>query len=70
MPVKDWDLPPAVARRFTEDMRAYFAEPDEHKRDAIAVRQLSVLNDHKPPRAKRLWLADVKELFRQMKGEL
>ena len=34
------DLPPEVARAFTEDMRAYFAEPNPIKRDGIAVRQL------------------------------
>jgi len=34
---KPLDLPPDVARRLAEDMRAYFAEQDGAKRDAIAV---------------------------------
>jgi hypothetical protein len=37
---KPLDLPPDVARAFTEDMRAYFAEENQIKRDGIAVRQL------------------------------
>jgi hypothetical protein len=43
---KPLDLPPAVARAFVKDMRAYFAEDDGHRRDAIAVRQLHALRNH------------------------
>jgi hypothetical protein len=39
MPRKPIELPPAVARRFVEDMRAYFAEKNQVKRDGIAARQ-------------------------------
>jgi hypothetical protein len=39
MPRKPTELPPDVARRFLEDMRAYFAEPNIVKRDEIADRQ-------------------------------
>jgi hypothetical protein len=39
------DLPPEVARAFTEDMRAYFAEPNPIKRDGIAMRQLRALRE-------------------------
>jgi hypothetical protein len=37
---KPLDLPPAVARAFVDDMRAYFAEENPIKREGIAVRQL------------------------------
>jgi hypothetical protein len=33
------DLPPEVGRRFVEDMRAHFAEPNAINRDEIAARQ-------------------------------
>jgi hypothetical protein len=62
------DLPPTVARAFVEDMRAYYAEEDGHKRDAIAVRQLHALKVHQGPREKALRLSDVKQMFREMKG--
>src|ERR1700727_1104185 len=64
---KPLDLPPAVARAFVEDMRAYFAEENPIKRDGIAVRQLRALREHQGPREKKLRLSDVKELFAQMK---
>jgi hypothetical protein len=44
-PSKPFDLPPAVARTFVDDMRAFFAEEDKHKQDAIAVRQLNALKE-------------------------
>jgi hypothetical protein len=47
---KPLDLTPAVARAFVDDMRAYFAEEDKHKQDAIAVRQLNALREHQGPR--------------------
>jgi hypothetical protein len=37
------ELPMAVAKAFVRDMRAYFAESDQTKRDEIAARQLHVL---------------------------
>ena len=43
---KSLELPPAAARRFVEDMLAYFAEPNGIKRDEIAARQLCVLKQH------------------------
>jgi hypothetical protein len=33
------ELPPAVAHAFVEDMRAFFAEENQIKRDEIAARQ-------------------------------
>src|SRR3984957_21286181 len=64
---KPLDLPPAVARAFGEDMRAYFAEENPIKRDGIAVRQLRALREHQGPRDKKLRLSDVKEMFLEMK---
>jgi hypothetical protein len=61
------ELPPTVARAFVEDMRAYFAEENEIKRDGIAVRQLRALRERQGPREKKLRLSDVKEMFAQMK---
>jgi hypothetical protein len=66
---KPLDLPPTVARAFVEDMQAFFAEEDGHKRDAIAVRQLHALKEHQGPREKPLRLSDVKEMFQQMKDQ-
>jgi hypothetical protein len=37
---KPLDVPPAVARAFVEDMRAFFAEKNRYKQDEIALRQL------------------------------
>ena len=65
---KPLDLPPAVARAFVDDMRAYFAEENPIKRDGIAVRQLRALREHQGPREKKLRLSDVKEMFEQMKN--
>jgi hypothetical protein len=42
-------------------MKAFFAEEDGHKQDAIAVRQLRALREHYGPREKKLRLSDVKE---------
>jgi hypothetical protein len=49
----DMEMPQAVAREFVEDMQAYFAENDKHRRDAIAVRQLRALQEYQGPREKR-----------------
>jgi hypothetical protein len=67
---KPLELPPAVARRFIEDMRAYFAEPKATKRNEMAARQLRVLRGHLGPRDKKLRVSDVAQMFRQMKDEL
>jgi hypothetical protein len=61
-------LPPDVARGFVEAMRAFFAEKDATRRDAIAAHQLYVLKDFQGPREKPLRLSDVKAMFEQMKG--
>jgi hypothetical protein len=65
---KPIELPPAVAKAFVGDMRAYFAEEDRLKRDEIALRQLHVLREHQGPREKTLGLSDVKGMFLQMRN--
>ena len=67
MPSKSLDLPMDVAKNFVRDMRAYFAEPNNIKRDEIAARQLHALRQHQGPRDKKLRLSDVIEMFVQMK---
>ena len=47
MPQKPIELPPAIARRFVDDMRAFHAEPNAIKRDEIAARQLHALKQHR-----------------------
>jgi hypothetical protein len=64
MPLKPIELPPAVARRFVEDMHAFHAEPNAIKRDEIAARQLHALRQH---HTGKLRLSDVKEVFEQMR---
>ena len=41
--LKPLEVPPEVARRFFEDMRAFHREPNPIKRDEIAARQLHAL---------------------------
>jgi hypothetical protein len=36
-------IPPQVARRFVEDMRAFFAEPNAIGRDEIAAREKTLV---------------------------
>ena len=67
MPRKPIEMPPEVARRFVEDMRAYFAEKNAVKRDEIAIRQLVALNEYLGRRERPLRIPDVKEMFLQMR---
>ena len=64
MPLQPIELPPAVARRFIEDMRAFHAEPNAIKRNEIAARQLHALRQH---HTGKLRLSDVKETFDLMR---
>jgi hypothetical protein len=64
---KPLEPPPKVARGFFNDLCAFHAEKDAIKADAIAARQLHALRQYQGPRKKRLRLADVKEIFLQMK---
>jgi hypothetical protein len=67
MPRKEFELPPTVARNFVRDMRAFFAESNPIKRDEIAARQLHALRPYNPPRAKKLRLADIKDMSEGMR---
>ena len=67
MPRKPTELPPAVARRFAEDMGLYHATKDSIKRDEIASRQAWLLSEHLGPREKQLRVIDVKQMFVEMK---
>ena len=58
------ELPPAVVRRFLEDLRAFQAEPNAIKRDEIAARQLHALKQHYKG---KLRLNDVNEMFQLMR---
>jgi hypothetical protein len=64
---KPLELPPEIARRFFEDMRAFQREPNPIKRDEIAAHQLEALLGYLRPRDRKLRLSDVKELFEQMR---
>jgi hypothetical protein len=66
MPRKQLEVPPAVARSFARDMRAFFAEKNSIKKDEIAARQLHALRQH---HASKLRLIDVRELFVQMRDQ-
>ena len=64
MPRKPIELPPEVARRFVEDMRAFHAEKNQIKRDEIAARQRHALAQHY---SARLRVTDVIEMFVQLR---
>jgi hypothetical protein len=70
MPRKPIELPPALARAFVKDMLAFFAEKNAIKRDEIAARQLRALRGYSPPRAKKLRLSDVHEMFLAMRDRV
>jgi hypothetical protein len=65
MPRKPLELPPAVARAFVKDMRAFHAEKNGARRDAIVAQQAWLLNQHL---AKPVKIHEVKALFHEMKG--
>jgi hypothetical protein len=67
MPRKQLEVPPEFAEAFIKDMRAFHAEPNAIKRDAIASRQLHALCGYQGLREKKLRVHDVKEMFEQMK---
>jgi hypothetical protein len=64
------ELPPAVARAFFRDMRAFFAEKNQIKADEIAIRQLVELNEYLGRREKSLRFSDVREMFLQMRDHV
>ena len=50
-------------------MPTFYAETNAIKRDEIATRRAHILENDQPPRAKKLRLADIKEMSAQ-KGHL
>ena len=69
MPSKPPELPLKMAQSFIRDMRAFHAEKDTIKADAIAARQLHALRAHQGPRDKKLKLTDIKRMFVQMRDQ-
>src|SRR5260370_13722978 len=67
MTKRNMNLPPDIARRFVEDMEAFYAEFNAIKRDEIAARQLHALREHRRPRDPNLRLSEVKQLFARMR---
>ena len=65
----NFDIPPDAVHDFVADMRLYHAEKNGHQRDQIASRQARLLNDHLPPKSKRMTAFEVGEVFRLMKGQ-
>jgi hypothetical protein len=66
-PRKPLEIPPAVARAFAKDIRAFHAATTGLERDEIAARQLHALQEHQRPGEKKLRLIDVHEMFLAMK---
>jgi hypothetical protein len=66
---KHIELPPRVAQAFVKDMRASFKAKNLLKQDEIASRQLHALIAFQRPRDKKLRLADVKQMFPQMRDQ-
>jgi hypothetical protein len=50
-------------------MRAYFAEKNAIKRDEIAARQMSVLQQYQAPREKPTRIPDIMEVVREMEDQ-
>ena len=63
---KQLEVPPAAAKAFVKDMRAFHAAKTGLEKDEIAARQLHALREHLGPRDK-LRLTDVHDLFLAMK---
>jgi hypothetical protein len=69
MPIKSIELPLEVALAFSRDMRAFLRAESQLKQDEIASRQLHALQAFQGPRDKRLRLADVKQMFLELKDQ-
>lgn len=60
-------VPQHLVRAFFDDLRAYFKEPVELRRDDIAARQQLLLKKYMSPPGS-LTVDHIKELFEKMKG--
>ena len=63
---KEFVIPPAAAKAFVRDMKAFFKASGQLMQDEIAAKQVWLLKQHLP-RGTKLRTCDVKELFLQMK---
>jgi hypothetical protein len=63
---KELVIPPDAAKAFVRDMKAFFKASGQLMQDEIAAKQVWLLKQHLPHGTK-LRIADVKELFLQMK---
>jgi hypothetical protein len=68
--MKSLDLPLKVARAFVRDMKAFHAEKDPIKADAIAANQMAALRQYQGPREKSVRLTEVKRMFAEMKDQV
>ena len=66
---KPLEIPPQAAQDFLRDMRAFFSAAGQLRQDEIAARQVWSLKQHLP-RGTKLRLADVKQLFLQMRDHV
>ena len=64
---KSLEIPPAAAKAFVRDMKAYFKAKDQLKQDEIAARQCWALQQHMP-RGTKLRLTHVEEMFQNLRG--
>jgi hypothetical protein len=67
MPRKQLEVPPAAAKSFVKDMRAFFREKNLIKRDGIAAQQAWSLTQHLP--GLRIRTHEVKEMFFRMRDQ-
>lgn len=63
------EIPPAAAKAFLRDMKAFFNASGSIMQDEIAAKQAWLLNEHLP-RGAKVRLTDVKELFLQMRDHV
>jgi hypothetical protein len=63
------EIPREAARAFVRDLRAYYVTKDRDRRTQIAARQAEQLSKHLPGKAV-VEMAEVRELFRQMRDHL
>jgi hypothetical protein len=66
---KQIELPPAVAKAFVRDMKAYFKSKVQNKRDEIAARQRCALSEYQGPRERSLRVTDIVKMFNEMKDQ-
>ena len=69
MPVNALKIPPKVALKVMADLKAYHAERNRIRRDAIAAEAIARVNPYMPKGAKPLRIPDMKQLFDAMRDE-